>query len=45
MRVFASVAATPAERQRVLWKLGLAPAEISTQILPPEPLAQYIFEP
>lgn len=28
---------------RVLEKLGLAPAPISTQILPPEPLADYLF--
>ncbi len=28
---------------RVLAKLGLKPAKISTQILPPEPLAHYLF--
>jgi adenylosuccinate lyase len=28
---------------RVLKKLGLAPARISTQILPPEPLADYLY--
>jgi adenylosuccinate lyase len=28
---------------RVLEKLGLLPAEISSQILPPEPLANYLF--
>jgi adenylosuccinate lyase len=29
--------------ERVLWKLGLEPSKISTQILPPEPLAYYLF--
>jgi len=29
--------------ERVLAKLGLEPAPISTQILPPEPLADYLF--
>jgi adenylosuccinate lyase len=29
--------------ERVLEKLGLKPAPISTQILPPEPLADYLF--
>lgn len=29
--------------ERVLQKLGLKPAPISTQILPPEPLAYYLF--
>lgn len=29
--------------ERVLAKLGLKPARISTQILPPEPLADYLF--
>lgn len=29
--------------ERVLEKLGLRPAPISTQILPPEPLADYLF--
>lgn len=29
--------------ERVLAKLGLRPAPISTQILPPEPLAEYLF--
>lgn len=29
--------------ERVLSKLGLKPARISTQILPPEPLADYLF--
>lgn len=30
--------------QRVLDKLGLQPAGISTQIVPPEPLADYLFD-
>lgn len=29
--------------ERVLAKLGLKPAQVSTQILPPEPLAHYLF--
>jgi len=29
--------------ERVLEKLGLKPASVSTQILPPEPLADYLF--
>lgn len=33
----------PTFEQRVLAKLGLRPAAISTQILPPEPLANYLF--
>lgn len=33
----------PTFEERVLWRLGLKPALISTQILPPEPLADYLF--
>lgn len=33
----------PSFESRVLMKLGLKPALISTQILPPEPLAYYLF--
>jgi adenylosuccinate lyase len=33
----------PTFEERVLGKLGLAPALVSTQIAPPEPLADYLF--
>ncbi len=34
---------SPTFEERVLGQLGLKPAPISTQILPPEPLADYLF--
>ncbi len=34
----------PTFEECVLHRLGLRPASISTQILPPEPLARYLFE-
>ena len=39
----ANYADVPTFEQLVLKKLGLKPAPISTQILPPEPLADYLF--
>jgi len=33
----------PSFEERVLQKVGLEPAKISTQVLPPEPLAYYLF--
>lgn len=38
-----TVGTGPSFEERVLGRLGLKPARISTQIVPPEPLAHYLF--